>query len=68
MLWIEGIVESTPSLPFLINSKVDMAKFMDPRKVVARKNAFKALQSAQNEDDFFLNHERRRRRILKTKN
>jgi hypothetical protein len=31
---------------FFINSKVDMASFVDPLKVVARKNAFKALQSA----------------------
>jgi hypothetical protein len=47
MLWIEGIVESTPALPFFINSKVGMASFVDPWKVVARKNAFKALPSAR---------------------
>jgi hypothetical protein len=46
LLWIEGIVESTPALPFFINSKVDMASFVDPCKVVAKKNAFKALPSA----------------------
>ncbi len=51
LLWIEGIVESTPALPFFINSKVDMASFVDPCKVVAKKNAFKALPSAWNGDE-----------------
>jgi hypothetical protein len=45
-----GIVESTPALPFVINYKVDMASFVDSRKVVARKNAFKAFPSARNGD------------------
>ncbi len=40
MLWIENIVESTPPLPFLINSRVDMANFVDPYKVVVRRSAF----------------------------
>jgi hypothetical protein len=50
MLSIEGIVESTPALPFVINYKVDMASFVDYRKVVARKNAIKAFPSARNGD------------------
>jgi hypothetical protein len=33
-LWIEGIVESTQAPPFLINSRIDMAGFVDPHKVV----------------------------------
>jgi hypothetical protein len=33
-LWIEDIVESTPTPPFFINFKVNMANFMDPHKVV----------------------------------
>ncbi len=48
MLWIENIVESTPPLPFLINSRVDMANFEDPCKVVVRRSAFSFFSSAQN--------------------
>jgi hypothetical protein len=33
-LWIEDIFESTPTPPFFINSKINMANFMDPCKVV----------------------------------
>jgi len=33
MLWIEDINESTSILPFLTNSKVDMASFVHPHKV-----------------------------------
>jgi hypothetical protein len=30
MLWIEDIVESTPTTPFWTNSRVGMASFVDP--------------------------------------
>ncbi len=49
MLRIENIIESTPPLPFLINSRVDMANFVDPCKVVVRRSAFSSFfSSAQN--------------------
>jgi hypothetical protein len=44
----KDIVGSTPSPPILTNSSVDMVGFMDPHKVVARRNAFKTFPSAQN--------------------
>jgi hypothetical protein len=40
MLWIEYILESIPTHPFFTNSKVDMADFVDPHKVFARKSVF----------------------------
>jgi hypothetical protein len=46
MLWIEDIVESTSIPPFLINYRFDMVDFVNPHKVVARKNAFSAFPSA----------------------
>ncbi len=49
MLWIEDIVESTQAPPFLTNSKVEMASFVYPHKVVTRRNAFSTLLSASNE-------------------
>ncbi len=48
MLLIQDIVESTPTPPFLTNSKVDMAKFVFPHKVIARRSAFSTLPSAWN--------------------
>jgi hypothetical protein len=30
MLWIENIVESTPNPSFFINSRIDMAAFVNP--------------------------------------
>jgi hypothetical protein len=48
MLWIENIVESTSTLPFLTNSRVDMASFVHPHKGIARRNTFSTLPSAQN--------------------
>jgi len=48
MQWIEDIVKSTRALPFLTNCRVGMVAFVNPHKVVARKNAFSALPSAQN--------------------
>ncbi len=40
VLWIEDIIESTSTFPFLINSRVDMVGFMDLDKVFAKRNAF----------------------------
>jgi hypothetical protein len=34
MLWIEDSVESTSTLPFLTNSRVDMVSFVDLHKVL----------------------------------
>ncbi len=48
MLWIEDIVDSTPTLQFFTNFKVDMVGFVNFHKVIARRNAFSALSSAQN--------------------
>ncbi len=48
MLWIEDIVESTSTSPFLTNSRVDMVGFVDLHKVVARRSAFSAFPSAWN--------------------
>ncbi len=42
MLWIDDIVESTPISSFFINSRIDMADFVNPHKVVVRLNAFSA--------------------------
>ncbi len=44
MLWIENINESTQAPPFLTNFRVDMASFVHPHKVLARRNAFSAFQ------------------------
>jgi hypothetical protein len=52
MLWIEDIVENTPTPPFVfINFGVDMAGFVDPHKVVVRRSAFSAIPRAQNGDE-----------------
>jgi hypothetical protein len=48
MLWIEDILENIPTHPFLTNSKVDMANFVDPHKVFDRRSAFLTFQNAQN--------------------
>jgi hypothetical protein len=50
MLWIEDINESTSILPFLTNSKVDMASFVHSHKV-APISTFSHFQSAQNEGE-----------------
>jgi hypothetical protein len=42
MIWLEDILKSTPALPFLTNFRIDMASFVNPHKVVGRKNAFSA--------------------------
>ncbi len=38
-----------PAIPFLNTSNVDMAGFLNPHKVVVRRNAFLVLGNAQNE-------------------
>jgi hypothetical protein len=48
MIWIEDIVESTLTPPFLTNSKVDMTRFVYSYKVVVRRSAFSTLPSAWN--------------------
>ncbi len=47
MLWIEDIVEHTPTPPFLTNSRVGMANIVNLHKVVA-KSAFSTFPSAWN--------------------
>jgi hypothetical protein len=48
ILWIEDIVESTPIISFFSTSSVDMVGFVNPHKVVFRRNAFLTLTNAQN--------------------
>jgi hypothetical protein len=48
MQWIEDIVKSTRTLPFLTNYRVGIVDFVNPHKVVARKSAFSALPRARN--------------------
>ncbi len=48
ILWIEDVVESTPTPLFLTNFIVDTASFVDPCKVVVRRNAFLIFSSARN--------------------
>jgi len=50
MLWFEDIEESTLTLSFLTNSKVDMAGFVNLHKMAPVKNSFSQLQNAQNGD------------------
>jgi hypothetical protein len=51
MLWIEDIVESTPTPSFSINSRIDIASsFVHPHKVIA-KSVFLAFPNAQNEGE-----------------
>jgi hypothetical protein len=52
MLWIEDIVNNTPTLQFFTNFKVDMVGFVNFHKVIARKNTFSAFPSAQNGGEF----------------
>jgi hypothetical protein len=44
MLCIEDIVESILAPSFWINSRIHMASFVDPHKVVARKMHFQFFQ------------------------
>jgi hypothetical protein len=45
----EEIVECTPTIPFSKTSSVDMARFVDPHKIVVQRNAFSILGNVQNE-------------------
>jgi hypothetical protein len=47
--WLEDIVESTSTIPFLNTCNVGMVGFVDPHKVVVHKNAFPVLANVQNE-------------------
>jgi hypothetical protein len=47
--WMEDIVESTPTIPFLSTSSVRMVGFVNPHKIVVRRSAFQVLGNAQNE-------------------
>jgi hypothetical protein len=38
MLWIEEIVESILAPLFLTNSRIDMAGYVDPHKIVAKQS------------------------------
>jgi hypothetical protein len=44
-LWIEDIVESTPTFSFLSNSRINMVGFVHLHKAVAKRNALSALSS-----------------------
>ncbi len=48
MLWIEDIVESTSTPHFFINSRIDMASFVNGHKVIARRNAISTFPSVWN--------------------
>jgi hypothetical protein len=48
MLLIEDIVESTQTPLLLTNFEVSIASFVDPRKVVLRRNTFLIFSSARN--------------------
>jgi hypothetical protein len=50
MLWIEDIIESTQAPSFSINSRIDIASFVHPHKLIAR-NIFLAFPNAQNEGE-----------------
>jgi len=47
MLWIEEIVESKPAPQFLTNSRIDIAGFVNPDKVIVSGNAFLGVQVHQ---------------------
>ncbi len=51
ILWMEDIVEITPTPPFYINFRIDMTSFVDVRWLLERVHF--QLSSAQNESDFF---------------
>jgi hypothetical protein len=44
-LWIEDVVESTPTFPFLSNSRINVVDFVHLHQVGARRNVFSALPS-----------------------
>jgi hypothetical protein len=46
VLWIENIVETTPTPPFFTNFRVDIIDFVSAHKVIVKRNVFSALLSA----------------------
>ncbi len=52
MLWIEEIAESKPAPQFLTNSRIDIAGFVNPHKVVVSDNAFLVVQVHKNTGEF----------------
>jgi hypothetical protein len=59
MLWIEEIAESKPAPQFLTNSRIDIAGFVNPHKVVVSGKCIFSCSSAPNtgeseEKQFFL--------------
>jgi hypothetical protein len=48
MLWIEDIVQSTPTPLFLTNFKIDIVSFVDSHKVIVRSNALLIFSYARN--------------------
>jgi hypothetical protein len=46
MLWIENIVETTPTPPFFTNFRVDMVGFVSAHNVIVKRNVFSTLLSA----------------------
>ncbi len=70
MLCIEDIVESILAPSFWINSRIHMASFVDPHKVVARKMHFQFFQvhkkienNKQKKDERKKKEERRNQRL-----
>jgi hypothetical protein len=51
MLWIKDVIESTPTPPFLTNSRIDMVNFVDPHKVIIKRSAFSVFPNAQDENE-----------------
>jgi hypothetical protein len=46
--WMEeDIIECTPTIPFLKISSVGIASFVNPHKIVARRNAFLVFGNVQ---------------------
>jgi hypothetical protein len=44
MLWIEDVIESTPTPPFLTNSRIDMVGFVDPTRWLLKGVHFQPFQ------------------------
>jgi hypothetical protein len=56
MLWIEDIVESTPAPSFSINSRMDIASFVHPHKVITR-SLFQPFQMHKMKVNWRVKHE-----------
>jgi len=48
VLWIENIVETTPTPLFFTNFRVDIIGFMSAHKLIAKRNVFSALLNVWN--------------------